>query len=205
MSEIQGSRAEYLDATAEILQSARHQAMYLALVAADGVKDISFQIRCALPSGYRLICADNRLGLDELEIALLNESDSLIAYYIKLSVAAGAFSPVLTANPMLSWCTPEAKSFPVARDIGRVVFFNYILERYDVIIPQELEFGVLSPHWLRRVSESIALGLYVCYYTVSGEAQLISTQASLESLVGGRWLGVDDQQVDVIRISKKRA
>ncbi len=198
------SQSECRDAFWELTQAASNYALYSALSEAMYLGEISHEARCLLAPGYRLVRVDRRLNItrDVFEIALLNDVDCSVVYYSKIAVTSVSEANLRPAIQNLVWRSPDARYAAVMRDVALNVIFNYVIERYDIILSDSQERGVGRYFWQALVSRAISYGLCAVYVATPEDHQPISTQETLNDLVGKLWTEVNEQRDHLMLISK---
>lgn len=193
------------EAFAHLVRTADNAALYTALSGAQHVADISADAQCVLAPGYRLIRVDHRVrpNSDEFEIALINDVESSVVYYNKVVISVIRDLNCRPATQNLVWRSSNAQHSAVLRDVAQKVFFNYVLERYDVILSDNQHTGDGKFFWQRQMSNAIALKMHVYYYKMlTAELQHIPTQEALNDLEDKLWSEEDEQLYHLALISK---
>lgn len=197
--------SEIRDQFSHLERTEDNSRFYEVLSAAERLSDISADAQCVLAPGYRLLKVEHRLRLngDEFEIALLNDVDRSVVYYNKVSITAIVDLNCRPATQNLVWRTTNARHDAVLRDTAKKVFFNYILQRYDVILSDNQQTGEGRHFWQRQMSYAIELGLHVYYYQMlTALLQSIPTQDALGDLRDKLWSEADEQQYHLALISR---
>lgn len=193
------------EAFAHLTRTADNAEMYKALSSAERVMDISQEAKCLLAPGYRLIRVDHRkvMNGDQFEIALLNEIEQSVVYYNKVVIAPIIDLNCRPATQNLVWRSANAQHSAVLRDVAQKVFFNYILENYDVILSDNNQTGEGKYFWQRQMSTALALGMHVYYYQMlSAHLQPILTQEALNDLEDQLWSEAQVHEHHLALISK---
>lgn len=190
--------------TALLKQGASNSAFYSTLSDTKRLTDISAYTRCAMPPGYRLIRADRGVcaSNDGFEVALLNDLEFSVAYYNKAEASVIPESDPRAAAHCFAWRSPDARHAAVVREAARSVLFNYILERYDVVLSDRHEFGEGRFFWQRQISLAIAHGLCVLYPITAEHLQPIPTQEALNKLVDRLWTEAHELTEHLVLISR---
>lgn len=197
--------SEIIELFSHLEKTEDNSRFYEALSAAEKVSDISADAQCVMALGYRLLKVEHRLrpNGDEFEIALLNDVDRSVVYYNKVSITDIIDLNCRPATQNLVWRSTNARHDDVLRDTARKVFFNYILQRYDVILSDNQQTGEGRHFWQRQMSYAIALGLHVYYYQMmTAQLQPIPTQDALGELRDMLWSEADEQQYHLALISR---
>ncbi|AUF99813.1 hypothetical protein CXQ81_04145 [Pseudomonas sp. 09C 129] len=199
------NHSDIREAFAHLMRSAENTNMYGNLTGSQRISDISADAQCVLAPGYRLIRVDHRMRptSDEFEIALVNDIEHSVVYYNRVVISAIADLNCRPATQNLVWRSPNAQHAAVLRDVAHKVFFNYVLERYDVILSDNQQTGEGKFFWQRQMSNALAFGLHVYYYQMmTALLQPILTQDDLNNLEDQLWSEHDDQQYHLALISK---
>ncbi|WP_090900941.1 hypothetical protein [Azotobacter beijerinckii] len=163
-----------------------NERLYLEIDSQPDKTDISAEVRHALAPGYRLLRIDERetsLVHENFEIALLNYVTRTVVYYNKVIMAGVVDLDCRPATQLLVWRSADQLHSAVLRDLPKDVFFNYILERYDVILSDDARTGEGHFFWRRQLSTALALKLCVYLYKKMGATLLpIPDQAALDEL-----------------------
>lgn len=169
------------------LMSGNNQSLYKKISNAKRSIDISADVDCVLPHSYRLLRLDDRGGLrNGYEIALLNDLESSLAYYIEVTLKAG------TATHK-AWRSPNAQHAAVIADIADKVFFNYLLKRQNIVLSNDQVTGEGQHRWQRQLSHALMRGMKVYVCQTGGQLQHIEDQAALDELVDRVWSSSENQ------------
>lgn len=193
------------EAFAHLMRTADNAALYAALTGAERVADISAEAKCVMAPGYRLIRVDHRKrpNGDEFEIALVNDVESSVVYYNKVMISIITDLKCRPATQNLVWRSSNAQHGAVLRDVAQKVFFNYILDKYDVILSDNQQTGEGKFFWQRMMSSALAFGMNVYYYQMmNAQLQPIPNQDALNDLEDQLWSEEEDQQYHLALISK---
>ncbi|WP_243055242.1 hypothetical protein [Pseudomonas sp. BP01] len=174
-----------------LTRTADNAALYAALTGADGVRDIGEQMGYSAETGYRLIRVDhdsNSIGTDEFEIALVDDAQSSVAYYIKVLLA---LSPKPTNRHTACnqvWRSASNRHSLALRDISQNVLFGYIAQLYDILLVEGEVYGGGKFYWHRQVSRAIDGGFYVSIYDQATQAfRAVLTQRALSDIHDQAW------------------
>lgn len=197
MPKLQLSQRKISQDFARLTRREANAALYLSVDAHPRKIDISAEARHSLPPGYRLLRVDGRAPAvaaqdDTFEIVLINDITKQVAYYNQVVVTQIVDLRCRPASQMLVWRSPDQSHSAALRDLASNVFFNYVLERYDVILSDNTHTGDGKFFWQRQMSSALARNLYVYFYRMM-EARLeqILNQAALDELDETLW-GDDD-------------
>lgn len=196
---------EIHEAFTHLMRTEDNSRLYAQVIAAVNISDISAEAQCILAPGYRLLRIDQRLGAsnDLFEIALINDVDKTVVYYNKVMVSNIVDLNCRPATQNLVWRSPNAQHAVVLRDVAQKVFFNYILNNYDVILSDNQQTGEGKFFWQRQMSTALSLGLHVYYYQMmTANLQPIIDQNALNNLEDEIWSESDEQEYHLALISK---
>ena len=200
------SRREITKTFAYVERTAENHALYLELSGVEARADISAEVRHSIPPGYHLVRVDGRVGSEAgkcFEIALLNDLTQAVVYYNKVIITELVDQNCRPATQMLVWRSTDAQHGPVLRDLPSNVFFNYILERYDVILSDQNQTREGHTFWQRHMSLALARNLHVYYYRMlSASLQPIANQQELDDLTDVIWGEADGQEDHLALISR---
>jgi hypothetical protein len=190
---------------AHLVRTEDNARLYQRLSNESRFSDISADAKNPVPPGYRLLRIDPAPGttIHEFEVALLSDVDRSVVYYNQVSVTGISDLNCRPATQMLVWRSQNAQHQMVLRDVAKNVFFNYILERYDVILSDNNQTAEGKFFWQRQMSLALALGMHVYYYQMLNAAlQPIKNQAALNNLEDQLWAEEDNKQYHLALISK---
>ena len=178
---------------ARLTKQEANAALYLQINAHLSAIDIASEVQHPIPPGYRLLRLDGREGSsDTFEIALLNDVTRQVVYYNHVALLQMVDLNCRPASQMMVWRSSDQAHEAVLRDLAGRVFFNYILERYDVILSDNSHTGAGQFFWKRQMSAALARGLYVYFYRMMlSQLERIENQAALDELDDSLW-GDDD-------------
>lgn len=196
---------EIVASFAHLMRTEDNSNCYAKLVGSERVTDIGVDAQCVLAPGYRLIRVDHRERptSDQFEIALVNDVQRSVVYYNRVVISPISDLNCRPATQNLVWRTPNAQHAVVLRDVAQKVFFNYILERYDVILSDNQQTGEGKFFWQRQMSNAIALDFHVYYYQMLTAKLLpIESQDQLNDLDDKLWSEDDGHEYHLALISK---
>lgn len=181
---------------------ADNAAVYAALTAAKGVRDINEIAGLGADPRYRLIRVDHRLGTaerNEFEIALVDDIELSVAYYDKVTLvrAPKVSTRYLASN--LAWRSASSRHSLALRDISQKILFSYLVHHYDILLAANkmADGGVF--YWPRQVSRALKKGLHVYTYEPTTQAiQSIPTQRALDDLQDQVWSGTSQEDLQAI-------
>ncbi len=183
------------------LVSDTNRAIYHALVGHAYIQEIADELGLPLPPGYRLICVTTRLGVDKLEIALVNDYTCEVAYYNQVSIVHYDTLKCRPATQQRAWRSFHQQHKAALRDLPSAVLFGYILARYDLFLSDNMQTGEGMYFWKARMSEALYRKLYVYHYQLMSDKLLqIRTDAELADLSDQIWGSTQpyEQQLAII-------
>ncbi|MGE6168591.1 hypothetical protein ACLHZW_04985 [Aeromonas media] len=184
--------------------STSNRAIYHALVGHAYIQEIAGELGLPLPPSYRLICVTTRLGGDKLEIALVNDYTSEVAYYNQLSIVHHEILKFRPATQQRIWRSFNHKHKAALRDLPSAVLFSYILARYDVLLSDNIQTGEGMHFWKAWMSEALYRKLYVYHYQpMTYELLQIRTDAELADLSDQIWGSTQSYQRQLAIIACK--
>jgi len=195
------SQVQYTEA--HLTKIADNAALYAALSSATHLADIAEDAACTLIPGYRLIRLDNRekAGGAELEIALIDDIGLSVVYYIRGTTTDVNGHPAIK---IWGWRSYVSSHFEMLRAVIQKVFFNYLIERYDILISND-SLGEGEFFWFRQMSSAIALGHDVYLHKAfTTQLQRITSQAELDGYSNQYWSNISDQASHEALISRAK-
>ncbi|WP_085616556.1 MULTISPECIES: hypothetical protein [unclassified Pseudomonas] len=173
-----------------LTRTADNAALYAALTGAELVCSIGEPVISTVP-GYRLVRVDDRqntVGGNEFEIALVDDTSALVAYYAKITVVDFPCSGNRAVARCRIWRSADMRHTQALRDISQRVLFGYLVRHYDVHLD---EAGISDGgkfYWHRQISRAIYEGLYVYLYDpLSQELRPLNTQRALNEIEDQAW------------------
>lgn len=187
--------------SALLARRADNAAVYAALTAAKGVREINEIAGLEADPRYRLIRVDHRLGTaerNEFEIALVDDVELSVAYYDQVTLvrAPKVSTRYLASN--LAWRSASSRHSLALRDISQKVLFSYLVNHYDILLAANkmADEGIfIGPdRFLGRLK-----GLHVYTYNPTTQAiQSIPTQRALDDLQDQVWSGISQDDLQAI-------
>lgn len=185
--------------TVLLTRTAQNSAFYAALTGAEVISEISEAAGYRPQPGYRLIRVDRRLdkeSVSEFEIALVDDAQASVAYYVEATLMS---IPEVSSRSIAQhevWRSANTRHSLALREISRTVLFNYIVQRYDLLLAEQAATGEGTFYWHRQVSRAIELGLHVYAYDPAKQAlQPIPTQCELNDVRDQAWSGAAQKSV----------
>lgn len=157
----------------------------------DIVSDIK---NVVMPPGYRIVRVDDRkkgeIPQAHFEIALLNDVTEEIVYYNRVIIQPDSYLNYRPVTQILVWRTQKPKHRAVLHDFAGIIFMNYLLERYDIIVSDRNQTHEGMSFWQARMFDALELGLYLyAYDMMTCELREMRNEAELEK--GDAWLWGD--------------
>lgn len=178
------------------LTSGKKLSLYKRISNAERSIDISADVASVLPDSYRLLRLDDRDGLrNGYEIALLNDLESSLAFYIQVTLKAGMATQI-------AWRSPSSQHAAVIADIADKVFFDYLLKRHDIVLSNDQITGEGQHRWQRQLSHALMRGMKIYLCQTGGQLKYIENQAALNELVDGAWSNSEHQSSTAALICK---
>lgn len=180
----------------------KNRELFLALTSTPH-GDIGRCLSDGLPPSYKLIRVDGRIANDRFEIALIELITGSVVYYNRVMIVGYLDLNAKPVTQCLLWRSHDFKHSKALRGVAGDVFFNYLLEEYQVIMSDNSQTGDGQQFWLSQLSRAIHAGLFVYYYDVlsCGISQIDSEEA-LNALIKTMWGGADEFSYHLAAISK---
>ncbi|MFS7358972.1 hypothetical protein [Rahnella inusitata] len=182
-----------------------NRALYSAL--ANGV-DITSEVKgMMLAPGYRLVRVENRMpdriSQEHFELALINDVSEDVAYYNRVVFQPDAVLRCRPVTQILVWRSLKRDHRSVLHELAGLIFFGYLLERYDVIVSDMNQTHDGMSFWQARMYDAIAFDMYVyAYDMMSGEIRKISSEDDVGVQETWLWGDPDHHETRLAIISK---
>ncbi|MDB6374138.1 hypothetical protein [Photorhabdus bodei] len=190
---------------AHLNESSDNHTLYTALM--NGV-DITDQIKGLLLSpGYRLVRVDgrfgNRISQSHFELALVNDVSKEVAYYNRVVIQPDVVSNCRPVTQILVWRIRTPQHRAVLRDLAGKVFFDYLLEHYNVIVSDMNQTTDGIAFWQDRMYDALAYNMHVyAYDMITCELRKILTQNDVSRQESWLWGDPEHHQNRLAIISK---
>ncbi|WP_340614125.1 hypothetical protein [Xenorhabdus thailandensis] len=190
---------------AHLNEGSDNHALYISLM---GGTDITNQIRGLVFSpGYRMVRVDGRLGewisQSHFELALINDVSKEVVYYNRVVIQPDVVLNCRPVTQILVWRIRTPQHRAVLRDLAGKVFFDYLIERYDVIVSDMNQTTDGMAFWQDRMYDALAYNMHVYSYDmISGELHKILTQNDVSSQEIWLWGDPEHYQNRLAIISK---
>jgi hypothetical protein len=191
---------------AHLNESQDNRALYSKL--ANGV-EISAKIHgLTLPPGYRLVRVEDRLSQkisqSHFELGLLNDVSEDVAYYNRVVIQPDAVLQCRPVTQILVWRSLKREHRSVLHDLAGLIFFGYLLERYDVIVSDMNQTHDGMSFWQSRMYDAIAFNLHVyAYDMISGELRKILSEDDVGRQETWLWGDPEHHETRLAIISKR--
>ncbi|NHB63433.1 hypothetical protein [Photorhabdus sp. RW14-46] len=190
---------------AHLNESSDNHTLYTALM--NGV-DITDQIKGLLLSpGYRMVRVDgrfgNRISQSHFELALVNDVSKEVAYYNRVVIQPDVVLNCRPVTQILVWRIRTPQHRAVLRDLAGKVFFDYLLEHYNVIVSDMNQTTDGIAFWQDRMYDALAYNMHVyAYDMITCELRKILTQNDVSRQESWLWGDPEHHQNRLAIISK---
>ncbi|BET97287.1 hypothetical protein [Xenorhabdus taiwanensis] len=190
---------------AHLNESSDNHTLYASLM---GGSDITGQIKgLSLSPGYRMVRIDNRLtdkiSQSHFELALINDISKEVAYYNRVVIQPDVVLNCRPVTQILVWRIRTPQHRAALRDLAGKVFFDYLLERYNVIVSDMNQTNDGMAFWQDRMYDALMYNLYVyAYDMITCELRKILTQDDVSRQEMWLWGDPEHHQNRLAIISK---
>ncbi|TYL43914.1 hypothetical protein [Dickeya sp. ws52] len=184
--------AKVTEVFAHLNETPDNRALYLVLASGN---EVTADVRAiSLAPGYRIVRVDNRkkgeIPQDHFELALVNDLTEEVVYYNRVIIQPDSFLNCRPVTQILVWRTQKPKHRAVLHDFAGIIFMNYLLERYDIIVSDRNQTHEGMSFWQARMYDALALGLHLyAYDMITCELREMKNESDLEK--GETWLWGD--------------
>lgn len=184
--------AKVTEVFAHLNETPDNHALYSEMVSGH---EVTSEVKgIAPPPGYRIVRVDNRrkdsIQQDHFELALINDVTQEVAYYNRVIIQPDSFLKCRPVTQILVWRTQKPKHRAVLHDFAGIIFMEYLLERYDVIVSDRNQTNEGMSFWQARMYDALDLGLHLyAYDMMTCELRELRNEAELEQ--GETWLWGD--------------
>lgn len=188
----------------KFVKSGDAQKLYEDIVRHDLLEDISAKARHPTPPGYRLLRVDHRVPTDlkTFELAMLCDTTKEAVYYNRVVVTNISDLNVKPATQCLVWRSHNALHEPAVDKVARNVFFNYLLDKYNVILSDNNQTSGGKLFWERQITFAMLYEKHAYYYDMmSAELQKIDWD-NIADIKDRLWGKADDFEYHLAIISK---
>ena len=168
---------------------------------AENPEIINFK-RHTLPAGFEFIRVDGRLHSNEFELALVNTVVDEIIYYNQVQVNPEVTLNTKPATQVRVWRGRKPEYTSVVQGIARLVFLDYLLPKYNVLVSDNNQTYDGADFWESRIYDALSDDLYVYYYKqMDGTLQRLANRDEFQSLLDEIWSDKEDAQYRLMVIS----
>ena len=142
--------------------AALNQQEFLRIHGTTAAQDIAKQALVVLPPSYRLL----RLDIDEthFEIALICDADQSLVYYVRAVIWPDVMLEGKPVTQTLVWRTNDVAHKRVTSGVTEDVFFNYLVEQYNIVASDANHTTEGKNFWIRQLGMAMFRGLFVYRY-----------------------------------------
>lgn len=184
--------AKVTEVFAHLNETQDNRALYSELVNGN---DVTLEVKgISLAPGYRVMRVDNRntktIPQEHFELALINDLTEEVVYYNRVIIQPDNYLNCRPVTQILVWRTQKPKHRAVLHDFAGIIFMNYLLERYDVIVSDRNQTHEGMSFWQARMYDALEQGLYLyAYDMMTCELRHLTNEIELEK--GETWLWGD--------------
>lgn len=177
-------------------------AQYKKLSSSEKKINIQKEANYACPPGYSLVRIDENKD-NKFLIALLSDIDNTVIYYNEVIITDVVHLNCRPATQIKVWRTSDATYINLTDKLPGKIFFDYLLNRYDVILSDNEHTDLGRMFWQSNMSKALIRELYVYYYDmINSKLISISNQKELNSLKSKIWGHSDEYETNLAIISK---
>ncbi|MDE9434370.1 hypothetical protein KKI95_00005 [Xenorhabdus bovienii] len=186
-------------------ESLDNHSLYAELVNGNYITD---QIKgLSLAPGYRMVRVDGRFGdlmsQSHFELALVNDVSKEVVYYNRVIIQPDVVLNCRPVTQILVWRTLRREHRAVLHELAGLVFFGYLLERYNVIVSDMNQTHDGLSFWQSRMYDALAYNMYVyAYDMVTCELRRILTEDDVGRQESWLWGNLEHYQNRLAIISK---
>ncbi|TDB44107.1 hypothetical protein [Photorhabdus luminescens] len=190
---------------AHLNENSDNHTLYIAL--SKGI-DITDQINgLALAPGYRMVRVDGRLSdrisQSHFELALLNDVSKEVAYYNRVVIQPDVVLNCRPVTQILVWRIRTPQHRAALRDLAGKVFFDYLIDQYNVIVSDMNQTTDGMAFWQDRMYDALAYNMHVyAYDMITCELRKILTQNDVSRQESWLWGDPEHHQNRLAIISK---
>ena len=199
--------AKVTEVFAHLNETPDNRALYSELV---NGSDVTEEVKgVSLAPGYRVVRIDDRkkgeIPQAHFELALINDITEEVVYYNRVIIQPDSFLNCRPVTQILVWRTQKPKHRAVLHDFAGIIFMNYLLERYDIIVSDRNQTHEGMSFWQARMYDALSSGLHLYAYDMM-TCELREMKDELELEKGETWLWGDAEnyQNRLAIISKHR-
>lgn len=152
--------------------------------------------------GFDLIRVDEREADNTFEIALISKTEQKVIYYNKVIIVNDVVLNSRPATQVLLWRTVDPKYKGLTAGLAEKIFFEYIIETYDIIMSDNIQTEQGMFFWQTRLLQAIDKGLFTYLYDyINGNLFKLNRQ-TLEEKNEEIWGEEENYQYQLAVISK---
>lgn len=197
--------SKVIELFAHLNETPDNRALFSELV--NGV-DVTDEIPAlALAPGYRVVRVDNgkkdKISQDHFELALVNDLSEEVVYYNRVIFQPDAFLNCRPVTQILVWRTQKRQHRAVLHDLAGIIFFDYLLEKYDVLVSDRNQTTDGTSFWQARLYDALEFKHHLYRYDmITCELHEMRNEEELEK--GSTWLwGEPEHYQDRLAIISK--
>ncbi|HFW4799507.1 TPA: hypothetical protein ACIBS5_005034 [Salmonella enterica subsp. diarizonae serovar 60-67:z35:-] len=184
--------AKVTEVFAHLNETPDNRALYSELV---NGSDVTSDVKgVSLAPGYRVVRVDDRkkgeIPQAHFELALINDLTEEVVYYNRVIIQPDSYLNCRPVTQILVWRTQKPKHRAVLHDFAGIIFMNYLLERYDIIVSDRNQTHEGMSFWQARMYDALELGLHLYGYDMM-TCELIEMHNEAELEKGETWLWGD--------------
>jgi len=146
--------------------------------------------------GFDLIRVDGREADNTFEIALISKTEE------KVIIVNDVFLNSRPATQILLWRTVDPKYKGLTAGLAEKIFFEYIIETYDIIMSDNIQTEQGMFFWQTRLLQAIDKGLFTYYYDYHNGNLFRLNRQTLEEKNEEIWGEEETHQYQLAVISK---
>ncbi len=184
-----------------LMQTKRNRELYQHLIN-NSPQSILAKLGLSILEGFDLIRVDARESDNTFEIALISKTETKVLYYNKVIIVTDIHLNSRPVTQILLWRTVDPKYKSLTSGLAEKIFFDYLIETYDIIISDNNQTEQEMFFWQTRLLQAIDKGLFTYVYDyIKGNFLKLNRQI-LEDLNDKIWGEDDTYQYQLAVISK---
>ncbi len=152
--------------------------------------------------GFDLVRVDGREADNIFEIALVSKTEKKIIYYNQVIIVSDVFLNARPATQILLWRTVDPQYKGLTTGLAEKIFFEYIIETYDIIMSDNSQTEQGMFFWQTRLLQAIDKGLFAYLYDYLKGGLLKLNRQRLEEQNEKIWGEEETYQYQLAVISK---
>ncbi|MCV6587499.1 MAG: hypothetical protein OIF57_00530 [Marinobacterium sp.] len=179
----------------------RNTETYTRLTAGE-FQDVAAETKMVFPSGYQLIRVAGNTN-DDFEVALVCDTDQSVCYYIKAKIWDDKELGGRPVTQVLLWRTSDVTHNDVTHELTKNVFFEYLLNRYNLVVSDNCQTGDGRRFWTTQMGFALKFGHRVYRYEwETGKTQEITDHAVVRDNSIDLW-GDDESYEKILAVISK--